>query len=241
MRRRAQRRADRHLAARSRAAGSDVGQRVAAGDPAARSGAGRGRFTGLAIVLLGVGCLGIIAGAFGFSASQATPAAPAAIQPRGAAASATYPSDSATSLKLTVPTGTQPGDVLVASVGIGKSGAAAEPILTAPAGWNLVSRTNLGTSDSIAVYTHTFATGETSYSWTTNVTVGGTLFAAAFGNVNTATPVDVFGGLPTTTSGTSYSTPSVTTTTSGDEILASFFGYVGGGSGNSWSPPSGMT
>ena len=108
MRSRAQRRADKHLAARVRAEGSDVGERIAAGDPAARAGAGRRRLTRLAVVLLGVGCLGIIAGAFGFSASQATPAAPATIQPRGAAASATYPSDSATSLKLTVPPGRSP-------------------------------------------------------------------------------------------------------------------------------------
>ena len=237
----AKRRSDERLRAGTQAGGSEVGDRIAAGDPAARAGAGRRRVTRPTVVLLAVGCLGVVAGAFGLSASQAIPAAAATIQPRGAAASATYASDSATTLKLTVPTGTQSGDVLVASLGIGKSGASAEPTLTAPAGWNLVSRTNYGTSDSIAVYTHTFAAGETSYSWTTNVTVGGTLFVAAFGNVNTATPVDVFGGAATTTAGTSFSAPSVTTTKAGDEILASFFGYVGGGTGNSWTAPSGMT
>src|SRR3954468_21127519 len=87
---------------------------------------------------------------------------------------AAYPSDSTTSLRLTAPAGAAAGDVLVATLGFGSSTAKTQPTLTAPAGWTLVNKTNKDPLAPLAVYRHVFAAGETSYTWTTNVAVGGT-------------------------------------------------------------------
>jgi hypothetical protein len=172
-------------------------------------------------------------------APPATSAA-ATITSRGPAASATYPPDSTTSLTLSVPAGTQAGDVLVASLGFGKTGATTQPTLTAPVGWTLVTRTNKGAVGALAVYWHVFAAGETSYTWTTNVAVGGAVFLAAFGGVDTANPIDVSKG-QTSKSGTSVSTPSVTTTTADAMLVASYFGSERTGTPTVWTPPAGMT
>ena len=118
--------------------------------------------------ITGIGVATVVLAPF---ASSQTPV-PAAILSRGAAGHTTYTSDSTTTLTVAAPAGAQAGDVLVASLGFGKTGAASQPTLTAPGGRTLVSRTNQGTVGTLAVFTHTFAAGETSYSWTTNLTVG---------------------------------------------------------------------
>jgi hypothetical protein len=113
-------------------------------------------------------------------------------------------------------------------------------VLTAPAGWTLVSRTNKGAVGALAVYWHVFAGGETGYTWTTNVTVGGAVFLAAFGGVDTTNPIDVSKG-QTTKRGTAVSTPSVTTTTANAMLVSSYFGYKSNGMPTVWTPPAGMT
>ena len=167
--------------------------------------------------------------------------APGVVVSRGAASAVSYASDSTTSLSLGVPSGAVVGDVLVASLGFGKTGAGSQPVLTAPAGWTLVSRTNDGTDGALAVFTHVLASGESSFAWTTNVTVGGSVFLAAFGGVDPSSPVDGSAGQGVSGSGLSFATPSVTTSGASDVLVGSFFAYDGGGSGASWSPPSGMT
>ncbi|MDX6664875.1 MAG: hypothetical protein QOG68_1081, partial [Solirubrobacteraceae bacterium] len=67
-----------------------------------------------------------------------------AIAPRAATAAVTYASESTTSLRIAAPSGTQPGDVLLAALGFGNSGAKAQPTLSAPAGWTLVRQINQG-------------------------------------------------------------------------------------------------
>src|SRR5690349_5052003 len=69
------------------------------------------------------------------------PAAPAAIAFHGTA-SASWASESTTSLQLSAPSGAVAGDVLIASIGFGKTGSGAQPTVTVPAGWTLVSRTD---------------------------------------------------------------------------------------------------
>src|SRR3954454_9550117 len=54
---------------------------------------------------------------------------------RGAAAQATYASESTRALTVGVPAGAQAGDVLVASLGYGITGAQTQPALSAPSGW----------------------------------------------------------------------------------------------------------
>jgi hypothetical protein len=171
--------------------------------------------------------------------SIAAPPASAAISSRGAASSATYASESTTSLRLSAPVGTQAGDVLIASLGFGRGGASSQPTLTAPPGWTLVSRTNQGTEGALATYSHVFAAGESSYTWTTNVTVGGAAFLAAFGGVDTANPIDASQGQVVTKSD-KIPTPSVTTTAAGAALISGYFGYRGGAKGTSWTAPAGM-
>src|SRR4051794_4224074 len=92
-------------------------------------------------------------GALLLIALTAAPAS-AAITSRGAASVATYASESTTAIGVSAPAGAQPGDVLVASIGFGSSSAKSQPTLTAPAGWTLASRTNYGSVNALAVYTH---------------------------------------------------------------------------------------
>jgi len=175
------------------------------------------------------------------SSSTTVPAGGGAIVARGSASSAVYESDGSTALKLSVPAGAQVGDVLVASLGFGKSAATVQPTLTAPPGWTLVRRTNLTTVAAVAVFTHVLSAGETSFTWTTSVTVGGAIFMAAFGGVDPVNPVDVSGGQTSTAVSTTYSAPSVTTTVANDMLVASFFAWRNGAHGTSWTPPVGMT
>ncbi len=154
--------------------------------------------------------------------------------------SANYSSESTQSLRLSAPAGAQAGDLLVASIGFGATSASVQPTLSAPAGWALVSRTDRGAVDSLAVYRHVFAAGESSYTWTTNVYVGGALFLAAFSGVDASNPVDASSGqvLLNTSSAT---TPSLTTAAPGELLLSSFYGHRNFATGGSWTPPSGMT
>ena len=170
-----------------------------------------------------------------------TASAAGAVTARGPAAYATFPSDSATSIMVGAPANAQSGDVLLASIGVGSSGARSQPILTPPPGWTLVSRTNQGAVATVAVYTHVYAAGEGPYTWTSGFAVGGTAFVAAFGGVDTSNPTDGSAGRTVTKRSSSIATPSLTTTTAGDMLVAGFYGYRGNGGGTSWTPPSGMT
>jgi hypothetical protein len=131
--------------------------------------------------------------------------------------------------------------VLVASLGFGKSAATVQPTLTAPPGWTLVRRTNLGAIAAVAVFTHVLAAGETSFTWTTSVTVGGAIFMAAFGGVDPVHPVDVSSGQAFNAVSTTYSAPSVTTSVANDMLVAGYFAWRNGAHGTSWTPPVGMT
>lgn len=175
------------------------------------------------------------------TATTAAPSASAAIAPRGTATSVSYASSSTSTFTLTPPTGTVAGDVLVASIGLGLTGAATQPTLTPPTGWTLVQRTNHGTSDAMAVLAHTFVAGETAYSFATGVAVGGVGVLSAWSGVDTDNPVNVVAGLDTTGSASTVSTPSVTTTTASTLLVASYYAYRGGATGTVWTAPSGMT
>ena len=167
-------------------------------------------------------------------------AASASITARGPADVTTYASDSTKSLRASAPAGAQAGDVLTATIGFGSSGAKSQPTLTAPAGWTLASRTNQGKVGALAVYHHVYAAGESAYTWTTSTSVGGVVSVAAFGGVDTANPIDASAGRSITQRSSSIATPSVTTSSPGDMLVAGYFGYRGAGGGTAWTPPSGM-
>ena len=62
------------------------------------------------------------------------PALAATIVSRGPATSAVYAPASTTTVRVTAPASAQAGDVLIASIGVGKAGATAQPTITAPTG-----------------------------------------------------------------------------------------------------------
>ena len=155
-----------------------------------------------------------------------TSPAPGAIIDRGGATSSTSPST--TSLSISVPTTTHPGDVLLADVGAGGGSATS---ITAPAGWTPVDDTVNGASLHDTVYWHVAGASEpASYAWAiANLLIfpaaaaGGMM---AFGGVDIGSPIDV--SLPATTTGTSLTAPLVTTNVGGDELV-SIYSWNGGG------------
>jgi hypothetical protein len=177
-----------------------------------------------------------------FAMSSARPAfsVSSTITPRGNASSQVYASDSTTTLTLTRPAGAVPGDVLIASLGIGKDTAKTQPTLTPPAGWTLVTRTNKDNFHALAVYWHAFAAGESTYTWTTSVTVGGSAFISAFGGVDTTQAIDVSKGAPKD-GATAIPAPSVKTRQVNEMLVASFYGFNVKSTPTQWAPPTGMT
>jgi len=190
--------------------------------------------------------LGVLAASVALSAAGVPRAADASsgtgsITSRGAAASAAYAADSTTQLAVAVPSGAQAGDVLIAALGFGRSNATSQPALSAPPGWTLASRTNQGNLSALAVFSHVFASGETAYTWTTTVAVGGTVLVAAYAGVDATNPVDVSKGQAATKKTSAVTAPSVTTTGPNDMLVAAYVGYKGSGGATTWSPPTGMT
>ena len=167
--------------------------------------------------------------------------ADAAVTARGPAAFATYASDSTKSISVAAPAGAQPGDVLLAAIGFGATGAKTQPSLTAPPGWTLVTRTNQGSIGALAVYRHVFGAGEASYVWTAGTAIGGTAFVTAFGGVDSTGPVDVSAGRSIGKHSSSIATPSLSTHGPDEMLVASYYGYRGNAAGTVWTPPAGMS
>lgn len=106
------------------------------------------------------------------------------------------PPTGGSSVTVNVPTGVQPGDVLVAQVAVRGNG----PII-APAGWSLVRTDVGGTSISQAIYTHAvpyWPSEPPSYTWTFNPGNNAGAGIAAYIGVNNSIPVDVSGGQAST-------------------------------------------
>jgi hypothetical protein len=177
----------------------------------------------------------VVLGAVAAPANGAT-----GIVSRGAAWHGQFDAQSTNKLKLNLPGGTHAGDVLVATLGLfGSATATAQPTLTAPPGWTLASRTEYGATSALAVYTHVLAAGESSWTWQTDVKVGGVAFVAAFAGVDQSKPVDSSAG-QTATATSAISTPSVSTAMGGEALLASYYGFQLNGKAAKWTPPSGM-
>jgi len=138
-------------------------------------------------------------------------------------------------LALSTPAGNAANDVMIASIGFNNASAA----ITPPAGWTLVRRTNntSTTSNSLAVYRKTAATGEpVSHTWGV---AGGAFIVGgiqSFSGVDTANPIDAESG-QSTVSGTNHDTPSITTSTANTMLVTSHT-YA---SSQSWTPQAGLT
>jgi RHS repeat-associated protein len=127
-----------------------------------------------------------------------------------------------TSVSLTTPTGTQPGDLILVSI------ATAAGSLQTPTGWSLVTSKANG-SNQTWVLDHTVVTGDPG-SWTFSDPTSTTLIggATSYHNIG-STPIDVTAGVADG-SATSQSLPTVTTS-SNAETLIHVVGYNGAATG----------
>jgi hypothetical protein len=147
------------------------------------------------------------------------------------------------SVTVNVPAGAQPGDLMIAQIGVrGGSGQS----ITAPGGWSLVRSDFSGTAIIQSIYSHAVSSSEPStYTWNfrgNNNAAGG---IADFFGASAASPVDVSNGLGNTSS-TSITAPGVVipSTSSNDHLLC-LFSTAGGvapvtpvGTTSEWSFPA---
>jgi hypothetical protein len=137
-------------------------------------------------------------------------------------------------LNIATPSGTQAGDVMIASIAIRPNTS-----LSPPAGWTLVRRTNsAGASpNSLAVYWRRATAAEpVSHTWMLGSSSGSAGGILAFRGVDAVAPIVVENGQATPES-LSHTTPSVETTVA-DTMLVTSHGYASSGT---WTPPAGMT
>ena len=117
------------------------------------------------------------------------------------------PAGGGSSVTVNVPTGVQPGDVLVAHIGVRGNSS-----IGAPSGWSLVRRDTASTTVEQAIYIHVvpyWPAEPASYTWTFNAGNNAAGAIADYIGVSNATPVDVSGGQANTSS-TSIVAPSIT-------------------------------
>ena len=138
------------------------------------------------------------------------------------------------SLTINIPAGTEPSDVMTASIALRASTA----VLTAPAGWTLVRRTNNANTNAnslVVFYKVAGAAEPASYTWTADTSTGMAGGIVCFSGVDTANPVDVEAGqISGNTQTTTFTSPSVTTTVPNDMIVTSF----GVSSSELWTGPA---
>ncbi|MGH9010154.1 MAG: metallophosphoesterase family protein, partial [Acidimicrobiia bacterium] len=142
-------------------------------------------------------------------------------------------SSSRNSITISRPSGTQAGQVMVASIVSNDD----SPGFTAPAGWTLVRQDTIVDSLRQNVYYKVAGSSEPgSYTWTLSsyrrVAGGITTYAG----VNTADPIDAHAG-QTNPSGTSITAPSITTTVAGTQLVH----LAALNAEGDISPPAGMT
>jgi hypothetical protein len=153
------------------------------------------------------------------------------------AAASGYAGSGVLTLTINKPAGTQPGDVMVASIAIRPSSV----VDTAPARWVLVRDLNnsstSGNSSGLDIYYKVAGPSEpASYKWTLNTSTGAAGGIQSFSGVDALNPIDVEAGQNKSVA-LSITAPSVTTRYANDMIVTSheIASLVG------FTPPYGMT
>jgi hypothetical protein len=137
---------------------------------------------------------------------------------------------SGTSIVLNVPAGTQNNDVMLVYVAIPAGGN-----VPAPTGWTGAGSAG-GGGTNLFYFRRVAASEPATYTFTPNVTGPIAGWIGSYIGVDTTNPLDV-NRSGTATSGTTHSTPTMTTTVSGDMIVAAFSLPII----TAMSTPSGMT
>jgi hypothetical protein len=145
----------------------------------------------------------------------------------------------ATTITVNKPDGTVSGDVLVAGIHVRGNGSTAA--VTAPPGWTLIRRTNLGNPTgaigSVLSYYKVVDGGEpASYTWTFDASRRALGGMAAYSGVNNSTPIDVSGGQSNTSNSKAVTAPSITTTVTNTMVVGFFCLFDNA----TFTPPVGM-
>src|SRR3989475_11157487 len=140
--------------------------------------------------------------------------------------------------RISKPSGTVAGDVMIATIAVRPNTAT----ITAPAGWTpvLPRVDNSAGTESLAIYQRTADASDSSvthYLWSTS----GATFAMgtiqSFSGVDTANPIDVWNGQATASS-TTHATPDVTTTVANTLLVAA---HAMASGSVYWTPDATMT
>jgi hypothetical protein len=132
------------------------------------------------------------------------------------AASSNGSNDTRSSITIAKPTGTQAGDVMVASIVLNDD----DPAVLAPAGWTLVRQDAVQNAVMQTIFVRVAGASEpASYTWSIpdfrRITGG----ISAYSGVDTSHPVDAHNGATDALGSNSIVAPSITTTTPGAMIL----------------------
>lgn len=128
-----------------------------------------------------------------------------------------------TFITVPVPQTTLPGDVLIASVAMGRTNSPSLPTFTAPTGWNLVSQVNDAFNTTLGVYWHLAVTGDpASYRWSFSEVSEGESWISDYSGVDPTTPIDAHHATVDPTVTTSYQTQAITTISAHSVVLATF-------------------
>ena len=206
---------DSQVVAQFAAPRADMSRAVAFGSAQGGSGQNMGRSAYVADDIIGVGA---------FTTS---------LGPAFRAASSASAASGVLTLSINVPAGTEDGDAMIASVGFRPQTA----VLTPPAGWTLVRRTDNAAGNSLATYWKVADDAEpASYSWILDTSTGSVGGILAFSGVDSANPIDVEAG-QNTPNALTHDAPGVTTT-GANEMLVTAHSFM---SSATWTPPAGMT
>lgn len=139
-----------------------------------------------------------------------------------------------TSLTVNKPSSVVDGDVMVAAITIASN----TITVTAPSGWTLRNTQTQGSASvsKLLTYYKVASSEGANYTWSFSGSIAAVGGIVAFSGVDTASPIDVYGG-QTTASSTSHATPSITTTVA-NTMLVSIHEFA---SSRNWTPPTGMT
>ena len=135
------------------------------------------------------------------------------------------------SITINKPAGTVQYDVMLAHIATYSD---QDVTITPPSGWTLVRSTSATYHRSWTYYKVAGASEPTSYTFTASATAYLNGAIRSYSGANTTSPINA-SNAQATPSGTSHSTPSITTTVN-NTMITTFFGVM---SNTTWTPPSG--
>ena len=148
--------------------------------------------------------------------------------------------DGVTAITLTKPAGAIAGDLLIAQIAAVDSTVAPITFTAVPPGWTIVSSRSRAAGGQLICDKITGTAEPVSYTWTTDIPVSAAGGIAAYGNVNTASPIDLMSSSYFSTPATTITAPSLRTQHEYERLIVLISTFTGENS-SGWTFPPGMT